>query len=241
MSRPSSTRARILRTAAAHFMTKGYQRTSLQAIADDLGITKATILYHFPTKEHLAAELVEPVLADLEALVARAAAIQQQRRAWTLIEDWVDAMVRHRDLFAMLRYDIALLSRQSQYHRLLLLTEQAIGVISGPGAGQRDRVRAIQALTMATDPVVFYLDADSETLRADMLDGVRRLLGPPAGPEPDTSAPARPRRGRGRPVALSAEQVRQARAMYQSRSHSVADIAARLGVSRATLYRHLSQ
>lgn len=242
MPRPASTRTRILRTAAAHFMAKGYQRTSLQAIADELGLTKATILYHFPAKEHLAAELVEPVLVDLEALVARAANAPPERRAWSLIEEWVDAMLSHRAMFGMLRYDISLLSRQSQYHRLLLLSEQAIAIISGPDAGQRDRVRAVQALAMASDPIVFYLDAEPSALREDMLDGVRRLLdpAPPSGSAtPSGPAGGRSGRRRGRPAALSAEQMADAQAMYQSRSHTMDEIATRLGVSRATLYRHL--
>jgi DNA invertase Pin-like site-specific DNA recombinase len=53
-----------------------------------------------------------------------------------------------------------------------------------------------------------------------------------------TAARARGRRG-GRPSVMSAEKIAVARAMYNSREHTTAKIAAVLGVSRATLYRHL--
>jgi DNA invertase Pin-like site-specific DNA recombinase len=54
-----------------------------------------------------------------------------------------------------------------------------------------------------------------------------------------SAARARGRRG-GRPPAMSGEQVAVARAMYDSHEHTTAKIAAVLGVSRATLYRHLA-
>lgn len=241
MARPPSTRAQILRSAAAHFRAKGYQRTSLQAIADDLGLTKATILYHFPAKEHIAAELMEPVITDLEELIIRSGQVPiPQDRVWALLEGWVDTLLRHREILSTLRYDIGVFSRQSQYHRVLLVTEQAVAVISGPGADRRDRVRAIQALGMVSDPVVYYLDVDAASLREDVLDGVRRLLGPGALAEPPDTARGTARRT-GRPRVLSPDQVRAAAEMYASRSHSVDEIAARFGVSRATLYRHLRQ
>lgn len=53
---------RILDAALVQFGTRGYEATSLDAIAAVLGVRKQTILYWFPSKEAL-----------LEAVVARAA------------------------------------------------------------------------------------------------------------------------------------------------------------------------
>jgi DNA invertase Pin-like site-specific DNA recombinase len=53
------------------------------------------------------------------------------------------------------------------------------------------------------------------------------------------AARARGRRG-GRPVAMTAEKTVIARQMYDSREHTVATIAATVGVSRATIYRSLA-
>jgi DNA invertase Pin-like site-specific DNA recombinase len=45
----------------------------------------------------------------------------------------------------------------------------------------------------------------------------------------------------GRPPALSADQIRQARALLERPEESVSSIARLLGVSRSTLYRHLPE
>jgi DNA invertase Pin-like site-specific DNA recombinase len=55
-----------------------------------------------------------------------------------------------------------------------------------------------------------------------------------------SAARARGRVG-GRPPALAGEKLATARRMYDSKDHTVAAIARSLGVSRATLYRHLSK
>ena len=89
---------------------------------------------------------------------------------------------------------------------------RANDLIAGPDAGRRERVRAVQAVAACSDPVVFFTDVSDEVLRADMLDGVRRLLAPlPADPaaaphrtlrpgreRTPQSARARPRRSRRR-------------------------------------------
>ncbi|MEU9509680.1 helix-turn-helix domain-containing protein, partial [Micromonospora sp. NPDC048170] len=50
---------------------------------------------------------------------------------------------------------------------------------------------------------------------------------------------ARGRRRPGRPRAMGPEQIETARRMHAEGGHSADEIAAALGVSRATVYRHL--
>ncbi|MCX4390621.1 TetR family transcriptional regulator [Micromonospora peucetia] len=232
---PNDTRTRILRAALDLFAEHGYQRTSLRQIAERLRLTKAAILYHFPAKEHLLAALVEPLVADFEALLDAAEAGPAERARWTVLEGWVDIILGHRRPLGMLFHDIALVGRNDTYHRLVQIAMRANDLIAGPDAGRRERVRAVQAVAACSDPVVFFTDIPVEVLRADMLDGVGRLLGdvPPGG------AGTPPRRRPGRPRTLSHEQVENARQMYATGTHSADDIAAVLGVSRATVYRHL--
>jgi Helix-turn-helix domain of resolvase len=54
------------------------------------------------------------------------------------------------------------------------------------------------------------------------------------------AARARGRRRGGRPSVMSAHKLRVAQEMYRSGEYSVATIARTLGVSRASIYRHLS-
>ncbi|MCG5470645.1 TetR family transcriptional regulator [Micromonospora sp. LAH09] len=266
------TRTRILRAALDLFAEHGYQRTSLRQIGERLRLTKTAILYHFPAKENLLAALVEPLLADLERLLDAAQGQPTEQARWTVLEGWVDVILAHRRPLGMLYHDIALVGRGDTYHRLITIAMRANDLIAGPDAGRRERVRAVQAVAACSDPVVFFTDVSDEVLRADMLDGVRRLLtappadaaGPPAADPAGTAArravPADPalaeasrpdaapgsevvtrRRRPGRPRALGREQVEAARRMHAAGTHSVDAIAATLGVSRATVYRHLDE
>lgn len=85
---PAPTRERILDAALAAWGTRGYEATSLDALAADLGITKQSILYWFPSKEAL-----------LESLIARSAdelALAMQSTLEGAGDGWakVEAVVR---------------------------------------------------------------------------------------------------------------------------------------------------
>ena len=56
------TRTRIQDVALALFATRGYDATSLQEIATALGVTKAALYYHFPSKAELLHSLADPFL-----------------------------------------------------------------------------------------------------------------------------------------------------------------------------------
>ncbi|RKN40552.1 TetR family transcriptional regulator [Micromonospora endolithica] len=233
---PDDTRSRILRVALDLFGSNGYQRTSLRQIAERLRLTKTAILYHFPAKEDLLNALTEPLLADLESLIEATAALPPTRAREAMLTGWVDTLLAHRQSLGMLFHDLAMVARGTTYQRLMHIAMRANEIVAGPDAGRRERVRAVQSIAMVSDPVVFLVDVPEDVLRADMLDGVRRLWG-----VPDDAPPAEPaaRRRPGRPRAMSAEQVGLARRLHAAGTHSVDEIAATLGVSRATVYRHL--
>lgn len=58
---------RILDAALRSFGTRGFEATSLDALAGELGIRKQTILYHFPSKEALLQGVIDAVAAELSA------------------------------------------------------------------------------------------------------------------------------------------------------------------------------
>lgn len=55
-------RSRLLQAATRLFGARGFDATSLQAIADEVGIRKQSLLYHFPSKEALHAHVIEASL-----------------------------------------------------------------------------------------------------------------------------------------------------------------------------------
>jgi AcrR family transcriptional regulator len=67
--RRGDTRGEIQRAALRRFNVQGYDKTSLREIAEDLGVTKAAVYYHFPTKEDILESLVRDVAHSLDELI----------------------------------------------------------------------------------------------------------------------------------------------------------------------------
>ena len=67
-----STRDRVVDAAVVAFGRRGYDVTSLDAIAGELGVRKQTILYYFPSKEALLAAAVDRAAASVAAALEAA-------------------------------------------------------------------------------------------------------------------------------------------------------------------------
>lgn len=66
------TRRRILEAANTLFAERGYAGTSTRDIAEHLGMTSASLYYHFPAKDELLSALVGPVMDALDRFVEQA-------------------------------------------------------------------------------------------------------------------------------------------------------------------------
>lgn len=88
------TRHAVLKTARRLFAEHGYDASSLQQIADAMGVTKANVYYYFRTKEAILAALLDPLADSLEQLLDEAEAIddRDKRRAF-LVRSWVAQVV----------------------------------------------------------------------------------------------------------------------------------------------------
>jgi len=81
------------------FRDRGYDATSLQDIADEIGLTKSAVFYHFRGKQEILRELAEPVRRDLTELMARAsAATTPEERVESMIAGWVEYLITWRDV-----------------------------------------------------------------------------------------------------------------------------------------------
>ena len=54
-------RERILRAAARLLAARGFDGTTLQAVADDVGVRKPSVLHHFPSKDALRKAVLEQI------------------------------------------------------------------------------------------------------------------------------------------------------------------------------------
>jgi TetR/AcrR family transcriptional regulator len=70
------TKERVLDAALTSFGTRGFEATSLDAIAAELGVRKQTILYYFPSKDALLEGVIDAsadeLTAELERTLGRA-------------------------------------------------------------------------------------------------------------------------------------------------------------------------
>ncbi|MFD6464168.1 TetR family transcriptional regulator [Streptomyces roseolus] len=227
----ASTKDRILTVALELFAKHGYHRTSVRAIAEQLGISKAGVLYHYPAKYDILAGLAEPLLAEMERTVADAADPDPCAARRRVVEGLLDLFLTHRYLLRLNVNDLALSAPGTIFDRFRDTMMRANQLVAGPHPTLSDRVRAAQAIAGLSDPVVLYADEPAEELRAEVLVGIRLLYA-------DAPAPAPPDR-RGRPAALTPDLVATARRMAEQEHRAVPDIARALGVSRATVYRYL--
>jgi AcrR family transcriptional regulator len=90
---PSSTTSdRILDAALGSFASRGYEATSLDAVAKELELTKQSILYWFPSKDALLEAVIARSAADLSS--ALEAALQRAGDGWGRVEAVVRSVFR---------------------------------------------------------------------------------------------------------------------------------------------------
>src|SRR5258706_13789890 len=64
-------REQILASATRQFAKQGYEATSVQTIADDVGIKKPSLLYHFASKEALRIAVYQKMLDHWNEVLPR--------------------------------------------------------------------------------------------------------------------------------------------------------------------------
>ena len=176
MPKPSDTKQRILDVARELFTSQGVQRTSLQDIADRLGITKPALYYPFSSREELVRSIVQPLLEDGEAFLA-----EQQARGDTpvreLIEGFFDFNYRHRADVIMLLSEMPTLADLGLVDTVMAWRTQLTALICGPEPTLEAQARAILALGGLQDVCMQFPDAPVAELKAAAVAGALAALG----------------------------------------------------------------
>jgi TetR/AcrR family transcriptional regulator len=113
--------AALIRAAASKlFATHGYEGVSLQAIADAVGITKQTLLYHYPSKDALRRAVIEHVLSHWRRTLPGIlqAVTSGRRRFQALTEELIRFFDSDRDRARLLFREV--LDNPSDTKRLLV-------------------------------------------------------------------------------------------------------------------------
>jgi TetR/AcrR family transcriptional regulator len=87
-----NTRERVLEAATASFGTRGYEATSLDQLAVELGIRKQTILYYYPSKPELLDAVVD--LSSAALVETLEAALRDAGSGWSRVEAIIRSVFR---------------------------------------------------------------------------------------------------------------------------------------------------
>jgi AcrR family transcriptional regulator len=168
------TRTQILETAQRLFMERGYDATSLQMIADEMGLTKAAVYYHFRAKIDILHAAMQPGILRMAALLDEAAATRGRRaRIEHVVTGTVEFLVQNRQYAVMASSDPA-----SKQHTLDLdaqttvLRRHTLTLFFGeqPSPAERLAFHAAFSLAEALPDLVDLNDQElREALRATML------------------------------------------------------------------------
>ncbi|GAB3680533.1 TetR/AcrR family transcriptional regulator [Angustibacter aerolatus] len=183
MARPVAPRGqgreRVLAAALDLFAEHGTSGTSLQMIADRMGVTKAAVYFQFHAKDDIVLAVLQPVFDRLEGLVEAAEAVEgRAEQVDAVVTGLVDVVVDHRRLVALLRGDPSVGRHLEEHEPMPSVVARLGALMLGPDPSPSARVAASVAgagLMLATaDPQL--ADLDDEVLRRELLRCSRLLL-----------------------------------------------------------------
>jgi AcrR family transcriptional regulator len=174
-------RGRVLDAAVALFAEHGVHGTSLQMIADRVGVSKAAVYYQFRSKEDIALEVIRPSIDDISRFIriADGLADPQQRRA-VAVSGLVEMVVRHRRLAVMFYGDPAIDQLVLAEPEFKAVADRLRELLEGPDRNDVDRVAFSVFFSgvgkAAADPEL--ADIDDADLRRALLELSGRILTP---------------------------------------------------------------
>jgi AcrR family transcriptional regulator len=173
------TRQQILETAQRLFTEIGYDATSLQMIADEMGLTKAAVYYYFHAKSDILDEAMRPGSQRLRTLLDEAAVMRGRRaRIEHLVSGFADFLVQNRRYAVMASTEPAA-SRHDPDAEALEMRQRAMTVMFGdhPTAAERLSFDAAFYLPKSLPGLV---DLTDEELREALKTTMLRILRVPS-------------------------------------------------------------
>jgi AcrR family transcriptional regulator len=158
----TDTRSRVQKVALELFAEQGYEKTSLREIAERLGVTKAALYYHFPSKEDIVHSFTDDYFAEIDALVdwAREQPQTEQTRR-EVLHRYVGIVLAGSEVFRFLHQNQASVQAmdvgKDRFARFRGRLDALVDVLAAPDAPLRDRVRATAAVLSVGATYMFYL------------------------------------------------------------------------------------
>lgn len=172
----ASTRDRIPVVALALFAEKGYDATSMREIAEQLGMTKAALYYHFDSKEDIVRALLATMRDEFAGLVdwARTQTPGDQLRR-DVLDRWSAIIHEHgQPIFRFMMANRRVVHEVSpEKHGMEHLLGELTGILAPPRASVEDLLRirvALMSISLAA-----MAGADIEAEDDEILAAAKRI------------------------------------------------------------------
>jgi AcrR family transcriptional regulator len=178
----SAAQARVVTAALDLFARHGVGGTSLQMIADEIGVTKAAVYHQYRTKDEIVLAAAESELRRLEEVVAVAEREPSRKRARdALVTGIVDLAVdRGRNASTILSDPVitGFFADHDEFRDVMLRLRR---ILVGDDAAPQARVRTAMLIAAVSGAVMhpFLADLDDDLVRAELLRLARRFLALP--------------------------------------------------------------
>ena len=171
----STAQTRILDAALGLIAEHGVGGTSLQMIADTIGVTKAAVYHQFKTKEQIVIALTERELGGLEEALETAEAQDHPSRARELLMDRViDMAIERRGAASTLQFDPVIVRLLGDHQPFQQFIQRLYSVLVGDAGGDSRVLAAMLSGAIAVGVVSpLVADIDDDALRSQ----VRRITG----------------------------------------------------------------
>jgi len=191
---PSTAQARIISAALELFAQNGVGGTSLQMIADAIGVTKAAVYHQYNTKDEIVLAAAKAELEGVDAVVRAAEAESSRARARkALVSGMVDLAVAHRHTVSSILNDPVIVRFFAEHESFRPVMDRMSRVLVGDDIGHEARVSTAMLTAAISGTVMHPLVAglDDEVLRSQLRRLAERLL-PALNTRPKPQPAARP-------------------------------------------------
>jgi AcrR family transcriptional regulator len=181
--RRTDTRERIQRVAMELFAERGYDKTTLQEVADRLEITRPALYYHFRTKQEILSSIADGFATSLDELMMWA---QEQPRTYEARQEILRRIAglledRWRPLMRFAQMNQGAFAETHAGEQMQKRIIGLVSVLSSPDTEvieQFEARLAVFALILGTLPQLFGMDLpESELASAAMTVAMRLVSG----------------------------------------------------------------
>lgn len=167
----SAPQTRILGAAIELFSEFGVAGTSLQMIADKIGVTKAAVYHQFPVKEEIVLAIGHLVFDQMAAMADLAEQLPtQEGRRHAFLNEIIQLAVENRKMAGFLHQDPVILRLFSEHEPFRNMFERMDRLLLGASGSARARVTVAALITAIGGSVRHPLvdELDDDTLREEL-------------------------------------------------------------------------